>query len=441
MRWSSSDPYENLGAQLAKEVATKTNDVAGDGTTTATVLAQAMVREGLRNVAAGATPMSLKRGIDTAVEAVAEPCSTSPATSTTRTTIAHVATISAQDAHDRRADRRGVRQGRQGRCHHRRGVQHHGPRARVHRGHAVRQGLHLAVHRDRRRSAWRPSSRTPTSSSTRARSQRVAELLPLLEKVVQAGKPLLIVAEDVEGEALSTLVVNKIRGTFNAVAVKAPAFGDRRKAMLQDIAILTGGQVVPPEVGLKLDQVGLDVLGQRPPRRVTKDDTTIVDGAGDADAVEDRVNQIRPRSSRPTPTGTARSSRSAWPSWPAASASSRSARPPRSSSRRRSTASRTPSPRRAPRSRRASSPAAAPRSCTPSRCSVTASASPATRPPACASCAKSADEPLRWIAENGGDNGYVVVAKVREGGPARATTPRPRSTATWSPRASSTRSR
>ena len=286
------DPYENLGAQLAKEVATKTNDVAGDGTTTATVLAQAMVNEGLRNVAAGAHPVALKRGIEAAVQAVNarlledRPRRRRPVRDRQRRH--HLR----PGPEHRRAHRRGVRQGRQGRRHHRRGSQHHGPRARVHRGHAVRQGLHLAVLRDRPRAhGGRP--RRPLHPAQPGKISSVAELLPLLEKVVQAGKPLVIIAEDVDGEALSTLVVNKIRGTFNAVAVKAPGFGDRRKALLQDLAVLTGAQVVSDEVGLKLDQVGLEVLGRTRRVVVTKDTTTIVDGAGDAKEIDGRIAQIR----------------------------------------------------------------------------------------------------------------------------------------------------
>ncbi|MEZ0492660.1 chaperonin GroEL [Kineococcus sp. TBRC 1896] len=286
------DPYENLGAQLAKEVATKTNDIAGDGTTTATVLAQALVKEGLRNVAAGAAPAGLKRGIDAAVEAVNDKLLSLARDVDGKGDIAHVATISAQDATvgDLLADAFD-KVGKDGvitveessttalELDFTEGMQfdkgYISPYfvTDAERQEAVLEDAYVLVHQ--------------------GKISTVQDLLPLLEKVLKASKPLLIIAEDVDGEALSTLVVNKIRGTFNAVAVKAPGFGDRRKAILQDIATLTGAQVVAEEVGLKLDQIDLDALGTARRITVTKDDTTIVDGAGSADDIAGRVAQIK----------------------------------------------------------------------------------------------------------------------------------------------------
>ena len=286
------DPFENLGAQLTKEVATKTNDVAGDGTTTATVLAQAMVHEGLRAVAAGANPMGLKRGMDAAAEAVGDALREAAREVESREDMASVATISSRDSHigDLLAEafdkvgKDGVITVEESNTM--------GTELEFTEGMQFDKGYISAyfVTDPERMEAVLDD---PYILLHQGKISAIADLLPLLEKVIAAGKPLFILAEDVEGEALSTLVVNKIRGTFNAVAVKAPAFGDRRKAMMQDIATLTGGQVVAPEVGLKLDQVGLDVLGQARRVVVTKDNTTIVDGAGDSAEVEGRVNQIK----------------------------------------------------------------------------------------------------------------------------------------------------
>jgi chaperonin GroEL len=286
------DPFENLGAQLAKEVATKTNDIAGDGTTTATVLAQSMVHEGLRAVAAGASPMSLKKGIDAAVEAVSQKLLDSAREVDNTDDMAKVATISARDSHignliSQAFDKVGKD-----------GVitveesQTLGTELEFTEGMQFDKGYispYMVTDSERMEAVLDD----PYILLVQGKVSSLNELLPLVEKVVQAGKPLFIVAEDVEGEALSTLVVNKIRGTFTSVAVKAPAFGDRRKAMLQDIATLTGAQVVSPEVGLKLDQVGLEVLGSCRRVTVTKDDTTIVEGAGKPDEVEARVAQIK----------------------------------------------------------------------------------------------------------------------------------------------------
>ena len=286
------DPYENLGAQLAKEVATKTNDIAGDGTTTATVLAQAMVHDGLKQVTAGANPMSLKRGIDQAVAAVTEKLVEMSREVNGKEEIAHVATISSQDAEIGGMIAEAFdKVGKDGVI----SVEESSTTAMemdFTEGMQFDKGYispYFVTDADRMEAVLEDARILLVQGKIAA----VNEILPLLEKVVEAGKPLLIIAEDVEGEALSTLVVNRIRGTFTSCAVKAPAFGDRRKAILQDIAILTGAQVVSPEVGLKLDQVGLDVLGSARRIVVTKDVTTIVDGGGESGAVEDRVSQIK----------------------------------------------------------------------------------------------------------------------------------------------------
>jgi chaperonin GroEL len=286
------NPYENLGAQLAKEVATKTNDVAGDGTTTATVLAQAMVREGLKMVAAGASPMDLKRGIDKAVKAVTERLLENAREVADKNEIADVATISSQDreigeliadAFDK-VGKDGVISVEE--------ASTTSLELEFTEGMQFDKGFisaYFITDPDRMETVLEDAR----ILLVQGKISSVQELLPLLEKVVQAGKPLLIIAEDVDGEALSTLVVNRIRGTFSSCAVKAPAFGDRRKAILQDLAILTGAQVVAPEVGLKLDQAGLEVLGTARRVVVTKDNTTIVDGGGNAADVEARVAQIK----------------------------------------------------------------------------------------------------------------------------------------------------
>ncbi|GLW05574.1 60 kDa chaperonin 1 [Microtetraspora sp. NBRC 13810] len=285
-------PYENLGAQLAKEVATKTNDVAGDGTTTATVLAQAMVREGLRNVAAGAQPLSLKRGIDLAAKAVSDKLLESARPVEDKKEIANVATISAQDA--KIGDLIAEAFDRVGKD----GV------ITVEESNAMGMELEFTEGLQFDKGYLSPYMVTDQERMEavledayvllhQGKIASIADFLPLLEKVAPTKKPLFVVAEDVEGEALAVLVTNKIRGTFTSVAVKAPGFGDRRKAMLQDMAILTGGQVVSEEIGLKLEHVGLEVLGTVRRVVITKDTATLVDGAGDAKAIEDRVREIK----------------------------------------------------------------------------------------------------------------------------------------------------
>jgi chaperonin GroEL len=287
-----SDPAENMGAQLVKEVATKTNDVAGDGTTTATVLAQAMVKEGLRNLAAGAQPMDIKMGIEAAVAAVSEKLKSQATPVNGKAQIADVATISAQDraigdliaeAMDR-VGKDGVITVEE--------ASTTGLDLDFTEGMQFDKGYispYFVTDQDRMEAILEDAYILISANKISA----LAELLPLLEKVAQASKPLLIIAEDIEGEALSTLVVNRMRGVFTSVAVKAPGFGDRRKAMLQDLAILTGGQVISSELGMKLEGVSIEDLGKARRIVVTKDATTIVEGAGDKAAVAARVSELR----------------------------------------------------------------------------------------------------------------------------------------------------
>ena len=361
------DPYEKIGAELVKEVAKKTDDVAGDGTTTATVLAWAMVREGLRNVAAGANPMGLKRGIEAGRRGRGRRRSSNLAKEVDdKEQIAQVASISAADEEIGEMISEAIdKVGKDGVITVEES-QTFGMEMDLVEGMRFDKGYispYFVTDTERMEASPR---RRRTCCSCRSKISSVRDLVPVLEKVMQGGRPLVIIAEDVEGEALATLVVNKIRGTFKSVAVKAPGFGERRKAMLQDMAILTGGQVISEEVGLKLENTTLDLLGsaKRDHRHQGRDH----DRRGlPAPRTTSRAGSTRsrPRSRTPTPTTTARSSRSASPSCPAASPCSRSAPPPRWSSRRRSTASRTPCrPPRRP-SKRASCPAAAWPCCVP----------------------------------------------------------------------------
>ena len=286
------DSYENLGAQLAKEVATKTNDVAGDGTTTATVLAQALVREGLKNVAAGAAPVELKRGIEAAVKAVNEELLKQARPVNGKAEISQVAAISSRDKSigDLIADAFD-KVGKDGVI----SVEESSTTAmelEFTEGMQFDKG-YISPYFVTDADSMEAVLENPYILLTQGKISSVAEILPILEKVSQSGKALVIIAEDVDGEALSTLVVNRIRGNFASVAIKAPAFGDRRKAILEDIAILTGSTVISADMGMKLDQVGLEVLGSARRVVVAKDNTTIVDGAGKANAVSDRVAQIK----------------------------------------------------------------------------------------------------------------------------------------------------
>jgi len=286
------DHFENLGAQLVKEVATKTNDVAGDGTTTATVLAQAIVREGLRNIAAGANPIFLKRGIEKAVEAVVDEIKRTAKPIETKEAISQVASISAADAQIgnliadamERVGKDGVITVEESNTI--------GTSVEVVEGMQFDRGYishYMVTDTDRMEAVLDDAYLLITDRKISA----VADILPVLEKIIQVGKPLLIIAEDVEGEALATLVLNKLRGTLSVCAVKAPGFGDRRKAMLEDIAVVTGGQVISEDLGLKLENVTLQMLGQARQIKVSKEETTIVDGKGTTEKIQARINQIK----------------------------------------------------------------------------------------------------------------------------------------------------
>ncbi len=409
------DPFENLGAQLTKEVATKTNDIAGDGTTTATVLAQAMVHEGLRAVAAGANPMSLKRGMDKAVEVVEEGLRKAARDVDVKEDMAAVATVSSRDSHIGaliaeafdKVGKDGVITVEESNTM--------GTELEFTEGMQFDKGYispYFVTDAERMEAVLDD----PYILLHQGKISAIAELLPLLEKVIQAGKPLFVLAEDVEGEALSTLVVNKIRGTFNAAAVKAPAFGDRRKAMLQDIAILTGAQVVAPEVGLKLDQVGLDVLGSARRVVITKDDTTIVDGAGDPAVVDARVAQIKAEIEDTDS------------DWDREKLQERLAKlaggvcvvrvGAATEVELKEKKHRIEDAVSATRAAIEEGIVAGGGSALIHAASLLADGAGTTGDETFGVriVAKALDEPLRWIAENGGENGYVVVAKVREAG-------------------------
>ncbi|TIC83281.1 chaperonin GroEL [Nocardioides sp. GY 10113] len=410
------DPFENLGAQLTKEVATKTNDIAGDGTTTATVLAQAMVHEGLRAVAAGSNPMGIKRGMDKAAAAVSDALREAAREVESREDMASVATISSRDSHigDLLAEsfdkvgKDGVITVEESNTM--------GTELEFTEGMQFDKG-YLSAYFVTDQERMEAVLDDAFILLHQGKISSIQELLPLLEKVIAAGKPLFILAEDVEGEALSTLVVNKIRGTFNAVAVKSPAFGDRRKAMMQDIAILTGGTVVAPEVGLKLDQVGLEVLGQARRVVVTKDNTTIVEGAGDHAAVEGRVAQIKAEID------------STDSDWDREKLQERLAKlaggvcvikvGAATEVELKEKKHRIEDAVSATRAAIEEGIVAGGGSALVHAVSVLDDDLGLTGDEAAGVriVRKAADEPLRWIAENGGDNGYVVISKVREAGP------------------------
>jgi chaperonin GroEL len=409
------NPFENLGAQLTKEVATKTNDIAGDGTTTATVLAQAMVHQGLRAVAAGVNPMALKRGMDQAAATLGDALRDAAREIESKEDMAAVATVSSRDSHIGellaeafdKVGKDGVITVEESNTM--------GTELEFTEGMQFDKG-YISPYFVSDAERMEAVLDDPYILLHQGKISSIADLLPMLEKVMQSGKPLFIIAEDVEGEALSTLVVNKIRGTFNAAAVKAPAFGDRRKAMLQDIAVLTGAQVVAPEVGLKLDQVGLDVLGQARRVVVTKDNTTIVDGAGAAADVDARVAQIKSE---------IESTDSDWDREKLQERLAKLAGGVCVVKVGAATEVELKEKKHRIEDAVSATRAAIEEGIIPGGGSALVHAVASLKDDlgltgdealGARVVAKAADEPLRWIAENGGDNGYVVVAKVREAG-------------------------
>ena len=322
------DPFENMGAQLVKEVSTKTNDVAGDGTTTATLLAQAIIREGLKNLAAGANPMVMKKGIAKATTAAVEAIKANSKKVNGSADIARVGTVSSSDETVGKLIAEAMEK-----------VSHDGV-ITVEESKTAETYSEVVEGMQFDRGYITPYMVTDTEKMeavlddaliliTDKKISNIQELLPILEQVVQSGKKLLVIAEDVEGEALSTLIVNKLRGTLNVVCVKAPGFGDRRKEMLEDIAVLTGGTVITSDMGYELKEATMDMLGRARQVKVSKENTIIVDGAGSPTPSRPASTRSRARSRLPPPTTTARSSRSAWPRWPAAWRSSAWVPPPR----------------------------------------------------------------------------------------------------------------
>ena len=409
-----SDKFENMGAQMVREVASKTSDVAGDGTTTATVLAASIVREGAKSVAAGMNPMDLKRGVDMAVAEVVKDIEARAKKVKSSEEIAQVATISSNGDTSigqmiaqamKKVGNEGVITVEEAKTAE--------TELDVVEGMQFDRG-YLSPYFITNAEKMIAELEDPYVLIHEKKLSSLQAMLPILEAVVQTGKPLLIIAEDIEGEALATLVVNKLRGGLKVAAVKAPGFGDRRKAMLEDIAVLTAGQTISEDLGIKLENVTLQMLGRAKRVRIEKENTTIIDGAGKKPTSRPASPRSRRRSRRRPRTTTARSSRSAWRSSRAASRSSASAARPRSRSRRRRTASTTPCTRPAPRSRRASSPGGGVALLRATAAVKKLSSDNSDVQAGINIVLKALEAPIRQIAENSGVEGSIVVGRIRD---------------------------